>query len=252
LQEQKGQEVKKPSAESICQVVSFIDALTQGSVSQVIQEFDLCPFCFGSLITDGEGERTCSKCGSVAYEETPTVRDGFWIGDTHSPVNALCIGHGLGGTLQLKGRWCVLDRVSNDRPDLPNNLPVRGRSTDLRVEHVKIEAMLRRGSMLCNAYGFGVHSDRKSVVFSNLLGKIIRSVGAYAILSGSRANTGVLADSCFFATYKYADFTKYPSVGWMDELGVNSNSVESVQRIYELLHPLHLQACLNVEKLLAH
>lgn len=177
------------------------------------------------------------NCGFVIDDEAN--RDPpFWVGDDHNPTNQLAFGRGLGGTLGLKGTWQVLAHGPRGNEDLP----IRARQIRIiteRTEHPVIERMLKVGSQLCELYGFGDHQDRKSVQFSDMLGRIIRTVGAYLILYNRRVRLMNIAKACFLLTFKY---TKVPRIAgpWgnpptLNILGISQKQYMAVCELYETL-----------------
>lgn len=220
--------------ETLRKVSRFINERTGGFLENLlVTQFHLCPECLSHLVKKDE-VTSCSHCGLVVHNGH-NVKNPFWIGDEHNPVNQLSFGRDQGGSLQLKGLWSVLATQSEAKTE---DLPLRARQISIitnRLEHPKLEQMLRLGSQLCNECGFDQHGEPKSVQFSNLLGRIIRTVGAYVILYNERTSVSKLTKACLLVAFRYSKIRQSPTP---ESLGVSPTLFQAVWKLYESLRPI--------------
>ena len=177
------------------------------------------------VVVNHNGERVCSGCGLVLTRSVVRMQ---WIGDSHKPVNNLAFGRGLGGTLQIKGLYYVLAKGSGNK-----DLPMRARQISIlteKHEHPKIRTMLNQGHEMLEQLGFGDRKNPVNIQLSNMLGSIIRVVGAYMVLHGDRTPVRSVVKACLFAAFRYVRIGQYPAP---QAYGVSWNIVGSVCKLYE-------------------
>lgn len=211
---------------------------------EFLVEYDICPECLGDLIVR-DGEKVCRKCG-LAYT-CVNVENRIPFTETRTPTNLLAYGKNLGGTIRLKGIWCLLADQHDNR-----HLPLRAKFVNIMaqtVDHPKIAKMLEIGSRLCEQVWtiptgtgypavvfFGNHRDPEAVKFSNLLGRIIRLVGAYVVLANTKFSTQKITKACFVLALQ---LTRNPYTFMiMKQLGIEETTLRAVARIYGLLNRL--------------
>ena len=203
-------------------------------------EHNLCPECLNEL-TIKDGEKVCRQCGLVC-DYVPNLEERIPYNQTRTPTNLLAYGKNLGGTIQTKGIWRLLADNKDNR-----HLPIRARmlsSLANQTEHPKITKMLRIGSQLCDTafkignvtVYFGKRNDPKCVKFSNLLGRIIRIVGAYVILANTKLSIEKITKACYILALH---MTRNPYTDLIRvHLGVDEQTQRAVTRIYMLLSNL--------------
>lgn len=192
--QKKGQEEQACARESLLQK---INTKTNGRFIDFCIENFLCPECFSDL-QERDEELVCTTCGFVVNSLNPEVSIPF--DEPKTPVNALAFGHGEGGTLGARGTFCVLAQANG-----VSDLPIRAKhisTITLKVDHPKIMAMLRFGRLLAHEWGFDEHGKLKSIIFSNSLGRLIRKVGAYIVLSEWHVPIRKVVEGCFALTLK--------------------------------------------------
>lgn len=202
-----------------------LNSKTGGRFSDFCTANNLCPECLGSLLTRN-GESACSQCGLVVEREVPKET---WIGDDHMTVHKLAFGNNTGNSLQRKGLFRVLARDGNQVA----HLPIRSKTVaveTIRFEHPQVAYMLAIGSQLCEVYGFEKHGVSKNLIFTNKLGKIIRTVGSYITYANMRFPLAVITRACFLLAFNYTKADRAPD---QQELGVPTLLLYKTQRIYE-------------------
>jgi len=226
---------------SISNIVHFLNKKTHGDFEPFLIENNICPECFSNLIKRSTDlglveamETVCSCCGFVvpSYARTFFQKDErTWIGQ-HKPVNNLAYGKGLGGTLHLKGMWCVLAKGNGNK-----DLPLRARQISLiteRSEHPKLMSLLKLGRGRMHEWGYDDHKNRANIFFSNYLGEILRNVGAFLIVRNLRFHLSAFADACFALCLKELkgeeEFKRA-----VETLEVPEDLLHQVKQIYELI-----------------
>jgi hypothetical protein len=186
---------KKELEEQACareQLLQKINIKTNGRFIDFCTENFLCPECFSDL-QERDEELVCTTCGFVVNSLNPEASIPF--DEPKTPVNALAFGHGEGGTLGMRGTFCVLARANG-----VVDLPIRARHISiitLKVDNPKIMSMLRHGRVLAHEWGFDEHGKLKSIIFSNSMGRLIRKVGAYIVLSEWHIPLKQVVNACF-------------------------------------------------------
>ena len=213
------------------ELLSSLKERTNGSLEVFLLDHHICSECAGDL-AQVDGKFVCQICGMVSQRELDSSNP---FSDHHcSPVNELAFNRNLGGTLQTKGLWCVLAHGPQGNTDLP----IRARQISVITEvdeHPKVRSMLRLASGLSNKYGFSNHDDRKCIYFSNMLGGIIRTVGAYVACHGDLWS-GKIVRACFLLAFEYSALV--PPEKMVKSLGVSPELYVAVSQLYERLRPL--------------
>jgi len=189
------------SLESVSSLIEFLNKKTEGDFQRFLIEKSICPECFSDLIKSSDLETVCSHCGITVPSFNFHQKDErVWIGRRSKPVNQLAYGKDLGGTLQLKGMWCVIAKANGNL-----DLPLRARQVSLIIEkcdHPKIMSLLRLGRGRAHEWGYNDHKKRANILFSNYLGEILRKVGAFLIVQNLRFHLGAVVDACFALALK--------------------------------------------------
>lgn len=210
---------------------------TKGALDTVLIENNICPLCILqntiSELVIRNGERLCTNCGFVAdaFPVSFTLHDGPRISLRGKRVNELAYNRGLGGTLQEKGQFCVLARSIGVQ-----DLPIRSRQITTiieRFENPKIRNMLRLGAKRCKEWGIADNQkSNQNIIFSNYLGKVLRRIGAYMILTNDHVSQK-LVDACFLLTLKVIKGEKAFDEA-LEKLDVEPALVQAIRWIYQI------------------
>lgn len=214
------------------QVLKTINAATRGDLESFLVGHDLCSVCLENGVVSRlrlrNGERVCIECGYVPEQVDFSNRIPF--GNVRTPVNQLAFGRGLGNTLWSKGRFFVLAHGIGT-----HDLPIRSKQISIitrTVDPPKIMRMLRLGSKLCHDWGFDSHKERKSVIFSNDLGRMLRTIGADIIMRNEQVSLPQVVKACFVLKLK-AMGGAY--VDAMEKLGVDVGLLGQIEQRYNQL-----------------
>lgn len=179
------------------QLLHKINIETHGGFDALLVESNICPLCVSkgaiSRLSEVRGERVCKKCGFVSGDLK--LKSTVPFSETRSPGNFLAWDKNLGNTLGREGLFCVLARTTGTE-----DLPLRARhitTITQKFVHPKIATMLRLGRQLAHEWGFENHNEPKSVMFSNILGRVIRRVGSYLVVNGLQFNLKHIVNACF-------------------------------------------------------
>jgi len=220
--------VKKPELQK---AIETLQVETRGEFEQLCVKWRMCPACLSRLVNK-DVDLVCSGCGVVVNREPVLFTEKNLFADDHAPVNDMCIGKNLGGSLQTKGQFYVLAHGSNSLHDLP----IRARQIRIiseTVDHPKIMALLRYGRLLCHQWGFDDHKRTSSIIFSNYLARLLRRIGAYIALTGLRMPLSGVADVCLLLTLKKLVPEKYPDA--LEKLNIGEDVSNWFEELNEVL-----------------
>ncbi|MCJ7424741.1 hypothetical protein MUP01_10815 [Candidatus Bathyarchaeota archaeon] len=193
------------------------------SFGQFLIERNVCPSCYNKLQTI-DGEKVCLSYNS----DGETVSCGFSMrvfqfcgsipyGQERPRVNSLKFGKAQGDTLGEKGTFYVLAHGPLGTLDLPIR-SIHIRTLTQTNEHPKLKRMLSLGERLSRDWGFDKHEEERTIVFSNILGNMLRRVGGFLILNGLKFNMPKIVNGCFILSLReVAGETRLPAE-WMEKL----------------------------------
>jgi len=110
---------------------------------------------------------------------------------SYQPVNELAFDRNLGVTqwINQKSICRIISRKNGDNTDL--GIRARELSIITRIaDHPKIVKLLALGSELCKDFGMNTNRN-EHILFSNMLGKELRKIGAFLIVKGDRPDVNL-------------------------------------------------------------
>jgi hypothetical protein len=148
-----------------------------------------CSECGSINFREIDGETVCTGCGTVRDNsrvralENPT--SDYELTSHGKPITHLAFGKGLGGTLQKKDLFRVLEKARAGKVDI--GLRVRQMSIfQSSNDHPTIHSMLEIGSDLCEEFGM---TGEDAVFFADYLGKTLRKVSESAVRQKGRGES---------------------------------------------------------------
>jgi len=224
------------------------DFLLQHLPKEVLIDYDLCPDCLQPLIITPDGAKICKTCagewdGNTTEEDRiplPQSEQGQQEGfESHwQPGNELAFNRGMGVNQWISGKaFCRI--ISRKDPKFNEDLGIRARQLKILTsvnEHPKIQRLLALGSELCKNFNMDTNKN-EHIIFSNMLGRELRKIGAYLIVKGDRPDVNLppTAKAVFVILLR-----KYFPEKFQDAVKRLKIDADDVGYVYSLLEGLQL------------